>query len=425
MASRTPENIFAKEFSRETIFLDRNMITPHFTPTKLLFRDKYIVDISAILSSTLHGKKPDNIFCYGKTGTGKTSVTRLVIQQLLEFASAKNIPIEGNYVNCRNHNSKYRILSKIVKDFYPEENFMGYSAAFIYEKLLEYARGKGNNNAIVLGRQLVLVLDEIDKVKDLDELVYSLTRGNDELDSGSGRSGGVSIIGISNNLLFKDRLDPRTKSSLCGHEMVFPPYNAQELTDILKQRAELAFKPGTVEESAIALAAAIAAQESGDARTAVMLLLKAGEIADRKGGMNGRMVTDREVMSAKVQVEEELVYSMISTLPEQQQLVLYAIASLSLTKKPVQKITGETEDGVLFSGEIYDEYCRIAKKHKETVVSSRWYREYISELEMYGLIYTTASGKGIKGQTTLIKLGFEAEKIKGIIEREIMAEKPL
>ncbi len=410
LISRSPENIFAKEFARETIFLDRNMITPHYTPSKLLFRDKYIGEISAILSNTLHAKKPDNIFCYGKTGTGKTSVTRLVMQQLLEFASAKNIPIEGNYVNCRNHNSKYRILSKIVKDFYPEEDFMGYSAAFIYEKLLEYARK---------GRQLVLVLDEIDKVKDLDDLVYSLTRGNDELDSGSGRTGGVSIIGISNNLLFKDRLDPRTKSSLCEHEMVFPPYNAQELNDILKQRAELAFKPGTVEESAIALAAAIAAQESGDARTAVMLLLKAGEIADRKGGMNGRMVTDREVMKAKVQVEEELVYSMVSTLPEQQQLVLYSIACLTLTKKPVQKITGETEKGVLFSGEVYDEYCRIAKKHKETVVSSRWYREYISELEMYGLIYTTASGKGIKGQTTLIKLGFEPEKIKGIIEREL------
>ncbi len=455
---RNPGNIFAKEFSRDTIFLDRNMITPHFTPRKLLFRDKYIGEISGLLSSTLHGKKPDNIFIYGKVGTGKTSVAKLVMQQLLEFASAKNIPIEGNYVNCRNHNSKYRILSKIVKDFFPEEDFIGYSAAFIYEKLLEYARGTGNNPhktwdarsvkgvpgpgsgsvgmgakgnssaaagewaggiATAAGRQVVLVLDEIDKVKDLDELVYGLTRGNDELGNGSG-SAGITIIGISNNLLFKDRLDPRTKSSLCEHEMVFPPYNAQELTDILKQRAELAFKPGTVEESAIALAAAIAAQESGDARTAVMLLLKAGEIADRRGGMDGCMVTDREVMKAKVQVEEELVYSMISTLPEQQQLVLYSIATLSLNRKPVQKITGEIEEGILFSGEVYDEYCRIAKKHKETVVSSRWYREYISELEMYGLIYTTASGKGIKGQTTLIKLGFEAEKIKGVIERGLV-----
>ncbi|VVC00385.1 ORC1-type DNA replication protein [uncultured archaeon] len=404
-------NIFEREFARETIFLDRNLITPHFTPQKLLFRDKYIGEISGILSKTLHGEKPDNLFIYGKCGTGKTSVTRLVMQQLLEFASAKNIPVEGNYVNCRNHNSKYRILSKIVKDFFPEEDFMGYSAAFVYEKLLEHARGKEKAG----GKHIVLVLDEIDKVKDLDELIYGLTRGNDEI----GSSGSISLIGISNNLMFKDRLDPRTKSSLCENEMVFPPYNAQELTEILRQRTGMAFKPDTVEESAVCLAAAIAAQESGDARTAVMLLLRAGEIADRRG--SGK-VTDREVMKAKVQVEEELVYNMVSTLPEQQQFVLYSIAVLSLTKKPQPKITGETEKGVLFSGEVYDEYCKIAKKHKEEIVSSRWYREYINELEMYGLIYTTASGKGIKGQTTLIKLGFDAEKIKGLIERELIEQ---
>ncbi|HZX20343.1 MAG TPA: AAA family ATPase [archaeon] len=395
-------NIFEKEFARESIFTDRNMITQHYTPKVLPFRDNQIEKISGLLSQTLKEKKADNLFIYGKTGTGKTSVTKHVMHQLLEFAGSKNIPVCGNYVNCRNHNSKYRILIKIVKDLYPEENFLGFSAAFVYEKLLDFAR-KGNH--------IVLVLDEVDKVKDLDELIYGLTRSNDELSKGS-----ISIIGISNNLMFKDRLDPRTKSSLCEHEMIFAPYNAQELSEILRQRASMAFKKGVVEESAINLASAIAAQESGDARTAVMLLLRAGEIADKK---ESSKVTDIEVKKAKNQVEEEIIFNMISTLPEQEQLVLYAIASLSLHKKPFQKITGETEEGILFSGEIYDEYCRISKKFKETSVSARWYRQYISELEMYGLIISTNSGKGIKGQTRLIKLGFDAQKIKGLIEKEL------
>ncbi|MFH1391568.1 MAG: AAA family ATPase [Candidatus Diapherotrites archaeon] len=396
------QNIFEKEFAKETIFLDRNMITPHYTPKVLPFRETYIGDISNLVSKTLKGQKADNLFIYGKTGTGKTSVTKHVMEQLLDFASQKNLPVKGNYVNCRNHNSKYRILVKIVKEFYPEENFLGFSAAFVYEKLLDYARK---------GKHLVLVLDEIDKVKDLDELVYGLTRCNDELEKGS-----ISIIGISNNLMFKDRLDPRTKSSLCQHEMIFPPYNAQELSEILEQRTEIAFKPNTVEGSAIHLSAAIAAQESGDARTAVMLLLHAGEICDRKGLLK---VTDVEVKKAKKKVEEELIFNMISTLPEQQQLVLYAISCLSLEKRPMHKITGAIEIGVLFSGEIYDEYARLSKKYKETTVSARWYRQYISELEMYGLIITTNSGKGIKGQTRLIKLGFDAGKIKSLIEKEI------
>ncbi len=398
------ENIFEREFARETLFLDRNIITPHYTPKVLPFREKYIEQISNVLSEAIKGKKADNVFIYGKTGTGKTSVTKHVMQQLLDFAVSRNIAVEGNYVNCRNHNSKYRILSKIVKDFYPEENFLGYSASFVYEKVIDYARK---------GRQVVIVLDEIDKVKDIDELVYGLTRGNDEIDKG-----GVTIIGISNNLMFKERLDPRTKSSLCEHEMVFPPYNAEELGEILRQRAKEAFRQGSVDESAISLSAAIAAQQSGDARTAVMLMLRAGEIADRK---NLGRITDKEVKKAQAQVEEEIIFNMVSTLPEHEQLVLYAIACLTLTKKPQPKITGETEEGVLFSGEIYDEYCRISKKFKESTVSARWYREYINELEMYGLILSTASGKGIKGQTRLIKLGFDAAKIKGLIEKELAA----
>src|SRR3989344_2347667 len=398
------QNIFEKEFAKETIFIDRNLITPHYTPKELPFRETQIKKISEILAQALKGKKADNVFIYGKTGTGKTSVTKHVMQQLLDFAGAKGVSVHGNYVNCRNHNSKYRVLIKIVKDLYQEENFLGFSAAFVYEKLLDFARS---------GKHIVLVLDEVDKVKDLDELIYGLTRGNDEMDKGS-----VSVIGISNNLTFKERLDPRTKSSLCEHEMVFPPYNAQELAEILRQRAGIAFRPGTVEESAITNAAAIAAQESGDARTAVMLLLRAGEIADRK---NSGSVTDEEVKKAKKQVEEEIIMNMVSTLPEQQQLVLYSIATLSIEKKPFQKITGETEAGILFSGAIYDEYCRISRSFKETTVSARWYREYISELEMYGLIYSTASGKGIKGQTRLIRLGYDAAKIKSLIEREIAA----
>ncbi len=397
-------NIFDTEFERDSIFLDRNMITPHFTPKVLPFRESYIEVISNLVGKTLKGQKADNLFIYGKTGTGKTSVTKHVMQQLLEFASQKNIRVIGNYVNCRNHNSKYRVLIKIVKDLYPEENFLGFSAAFVYEKLLDYARR---------GNQLVIVLDEIDKVKDLDELIYGLTRGNDELEKGS-----ISIIGISNNLMFKDRLDPRTKSSLCEHEMIFPPYNAQELGEILSQRVQAAFRPDSVEQSAISLASAIAAQESGDARTAVMLLLRAGEIADRKGL---EKVTDEEVKKAKKQVEEDIIFNLVSTLPQQQQLVLYAIAALSSSKKPFQKITGETEAGILFSGEIYDEYCRISKHFKETTISARWYRQYISELEMHGLIISTNSGKGIKGQTRLIKLGFDAAKIKGLIEKELAA----
>ena len=147
-----------------------------------------------------------------------------------------------------------------------------------------------------------------------------------------------------------------------------------------------------------------------------MLLQRAGEIADIE---QKTIVTDNEVTKAKASVEEEIILSMVSTLPMQQQLVLYAISQMTLQKKGLKKVTGEVEEGVLFSGEIFETYLELAKKFNERTISSRWYRQYINELEMYGLILVTNSGKGIKGQTRLIKLGFDANKIKIALEKEL------
>ncbi len=396
-------NLFEKQLTKQSVFTDKDIISPHHVPQRLPFREKQIDEITQGLVSVVNSAKPNNLFVYGKTGTGKTSTVKFVTDQLNEFVSLRNLPVYSTYINCRSHSSKYKVLLKAVRAFFPSNDFLGYSASFVYEKLLDFASQNGAH--------IILILDEIDKVKDIDELVYLLSRGNDELQKGS-----ITLIGISNNLMFKDKLDPRSKSSLCEREMVFSPYNATELKEILFDRCEKAFRPGSVTESAIGLAAAIAAQESGDARTAVMLLQRAGEIADRDQVL---IVDETYVEKAKASVEEEIIFSMISTLPEQQQMVLYAISQMTMQRKGLRKVNGEIEEGVLFSGEIFETYLDIAKKFDLKPITSRWYRQYINELEMYGLILVTSSGKGIKGQTRLIKLGFDASRIKVALEKEL------
>jgi len=398
------ENIFKRQLEKNTVFTNRAAITPHFTPSRLPFRDKQIEEISRLLSAALHATKPDNLFIYGKVGTGKTVTVNNVLSQLNEFiAHNPGSRVDFAYVNCRNHNTKYKVMLKSLSKFYPKDDFIGYSSAFVYEKLLKHAEQN---------RQLILVLDEIDKVRDLDELIYALTRSNDEL-----QQGGISIIGISNNLFFKDKLDVRTKSTLLQREMVFPPYNAEELRAILRERVDLAFKQNSVEDSAINFAAALAAQESGDARAAVMLLLRAGEEADAN---LSSLVTDEHVSVAKSRVEEEVTLNMVETLPKQQQLVLYAISLMTMQGKGYSKLIGGREEGVFFSGDAYREYERISAGMGEQVVSSRWFREYVNELETYGLLLTTVSGKGVRGTTTLIKLGFDAKKLRNALEKELV-----
>ena len=81
---------------------------------------------------------------------------------------------------------------------------------------------------------IIIILDEIDKlIKKGDDVLYNLSRINTDL-----RKAKVSMIGVSNDLKFTEFLDPRVKSSLGEEELIFPPYDAEQISDILKQRAK-------------------------------------------------------------------------------------------------------------------------------------------------------------------------------------------
>jgi cell division control protein 6 len=393
---------FAGLFKESKIFADREVLSPHYLPQNLLFRDKQIDDIIKALTPSLKGERGRNLFVYGKAGTGKTSCVRHVIDEVKKLSVVK---ARLSYINCRIYNSRYRVLSKIVSDHLPFVAKRGYGLVEIYEKIINWIEEDG--------KVLVVVLDEIDMVKDLDDLVYTLTRANSDI-----RSGGITIVGVSNRIDFKEMLDSRTLSTLYERELAFPPYNSNELAAIIKDRVEKGFKAGVMGMDLIALVAAVAAKESGDARLALKVLSRAGERAEEEGRSR---VNEEDINEAQKDAEEEVAYDVISTLPEHQKLVLYSIALLSIQGGRYRKLS-EGNDTYIFSGEVYNKYSRISDTLSREPKSSRWYRKYISDLEMQGLIETCESGKGIRGHTKLIKLSYPAEKIKETIERSMFAE---
>ncbi|MBN1160037.1 MAG: AAA family ATPase [Candidatus Diapherotrites archaeon] len=400
------EALLKAELSKDSVFVNRDYLSPHYIPEMLPFREKQVESVTKILAPFLKGKRPNNMFIYGKVGTGKTCVARKVLDTTLNFGEKQGIPVNGTYINCRITSTKYGVLVKIASKLVPEESLLGFSLSYMFEKI--------KNTLSQNKMHFAVILDEVDKVKDVDDLIYTLTRMNDELDFG-----GLSIIGISNVISFKENLDTRTKSTLCEEEYVFPPYNADELREILTERASVGFKPGAVETSALNLAAAVASQESGDARRALMLLLRAGDVADETGK---KKVTETEIHTAKTKVEEDLIIDLISTLPAQHQIVLYAITRLTEANKGYTKLDGEKKLGMIFSGEIYDNYTMLSKKLGKSPKTARWYREMIRELETYGLITVQQSGKGIRGHTHLIKMNFDAHKTRGVLEKQLGLE---
>ncbi|WP_254766267.1 Cdc6/Cdc18 family protein [Salinilacihabitans rarus] len=247
-------------------------------------------------------------------------------------------------------------------------------------------------------RVVVIMLDEIDKLveKSGDDTLYNLSRMNSELENSR-----VSIIGISNDLKFTDFLDPRVKSSLGEEEIVFPPYDANQLRDILQHRSEVAFKEGALSPDVIPLCAAFAAQEHGDARRALDLLRTAGELAERA---QAETVDEEHVRQAQDKIELDRVVEVVRTLPTQSKIVLFA--TILLEKNGVHNIN---------TGEVYNIYKRLCEEIDADVLTQRRVTDLISELDMLGIVNAVVVSKGRYGRTKEISLSVPLEETEAVL----------
>ena len=247
-------------------------------------------------------------------------------------------------------------------------------------------------------RVAVIMLDEIDKLveKSGDDTLYNLSRMNSELDNSR-----ISIMGISNDLKFTDFLDPRVKSSLGEEEIVFPPYDATQLGDILQHRAEVAFKPNALTSDVIPLCSAFAAQEHGDARRALDLLRTAGELAERS---QADIVEEEHVRQAQDKIELDRVVEVVRTLPTQSKIVLFSI--ILLEQNGVHNIN---------TGEVFNIYKRLCEEIDADVLTQRRVTDLISELDMLGIVNAVVVSKGRYGRTKEMSLSVPLEETEAVL----------
>jgi cell division control protein 6 len=247
-------------------------------------------------------------------------------------------------------------------------------------------------------RVVVIMLDEIDKLveKSGDDTLYNLSRMNSELTNSR-----ISIMGISNDLKFTDFLDPRVKSSLGEEEIVFPPYDATQLRDILQHRADVAFKPEALTSDVIPLCAAFAAQEHGDARRALDLLRTAGELAERS---QADLIEETHVRQAQDKIELDRVVEVVRTLPTQSKIVLFSI--ILLEKNGVHNIN---------TGEVFNIYKRLCEEIDADVLTQRRVTDLISELDMLGIVNAVVVSKGRYGRTKEMNLSVPIDETEAVL----------
>jgi cell division control protein 6 len=381
------------------LFVNREVMRPTYMPEILLHRGKEINDLAAVLVTALRGETPSNVFIYGKTGTGKTAVTKFVGKELLKKGKETGKYVNFVYINCEVVDTQYRLLQNITNHFINEWSeripFTGWPTDEVYTKLREAVDKKGGVT--------VIILDEVDKLKG-DEALYTLSRINSNLETAK-----VSIVGISNDLKFTEFLDPRVKSSLGEENMIFPPYDAGELQDILKQRVDIALKQDVIDDDVIPLCSALAAQEHGDARRALDLLRISAELAEREGVPK---ITKKYVRLAQNKIEIDRIIEVVRTLPTQSKLILFAILLQERhnTKKSVA--------GAITTGEVYEIYKGLCKKTRTDFLTQRRVADLISELDMLGIINARVISKGRYGRTREIKISSSSDEIMKILQED-------
>ncbi|MEM5792851.1 MAG: ORC1-type DNA replication protein [Candidatus Aenigmatarchaeota archaeon] len=396
------QSIF-QDFVQKTtpIFKDRNVLNTHFKPETIPHRNEQINNLASILAPSLKGAKPSNIFIYGLPGTGKTLVSMYVGQELEKISNQGTNPVRVLYINCKmkkTADTEYRLVAEICKLMGQEIPATGLPTQQTYNILYR----------VLDSREwvIVIILDEIDALiqKMGDNFLYNFTRINQDL-----KKAKVSIIGITNDLSFIDILDPRIKSSLGEEEILFPPYNAIELQDILKQRAEVSFYPGVLDDAVIPKCAALAAQEHGDARRALDLLRVAGEIAERN---RDTKVTEEHVDAALEKIDYDRVIESVKSLPKQSKIVLYSIITLV-----------EQQRENIQTGDVYGIYENRCKEHGLSPLTQRRVSDLISELDMLGIINAKITSFGRYGRTREIKLSVSndvKDKIKKTLEASLV-----
>jgi cell division control protein 6 len=295
-------NVFSSK-GEVSLFKDERFLYPDFVPERLPFRDKEIGELVFCLKPASCGKKPTNVFVFGKPGTGKTVTLKFVLNELEEFSDRTKCL----YINCFELGSKQAILSKAT-------NFLGYAVparGISYEELFS------KFVAVLRAKKFIpiLVFDEAEQLLKNDEIksvLYDLSRLPEQ------QKLTIGLVFISNDNFFLSHLDDRVRSSLQCSSIPFEQYSSPELKEILRERAKYAFCEFALDDEVIPLCAAHASKLGGDARVAVDVLLKAGRLAEKE---NSKKVLVKHVRASFMQ-EKPVKLEVTSNLSEQESAVL-------------------------------------------------------------------------------------------------------
>ncbi|WP_339106181.1 orc1/cdc6 family replication initiation protein [Haloterrigena salinisoli] len=356
------------------IFRNRDALREDYQPEEIVGRDDELQQYISALQPVINGDQPPNVFLYGKAGVGKTACTRYLLSELKTDATEYDIDLTTIRTNCEDLSTSYQVAIQLINELRDPDDQLkptGYPRRQVNEWLWDELDS--------IGGTIIIVFDEVDHIED-DSILYQIPRARA---NGNLTESKVGIIGISNDFKFRESLSSKVQSSLCEKELQFPAYNANELRDILRQRADIAFYDNVVPEGVIAKCAAFGAKDAGDARQSLDLLMEAGDIAVEQGAEE---VTETHVDEARASLERSRIVDGVAGLTQQGHLVLYALVMLHEE--------GETPTR---ARTIQDRYEIVCERAATDPLVPRRMRDHLNELAMLGIASRVERNKGEVG----------------------------
>ncbi len=367
---------------------DPKLFSDSYTPSRLPHREKEVETLYNTLSSG-YELNEGLVLLKGEPGVGKTSVARLSASKL------SNLGIETVHINCRTYRSPSSALQKIIASIIPGVPERGLS----YEEMvlmLEKIMGKE-------GKPLLIILDEIEYLREGETLVYTLLR----LHEGGAKS--PTLVAVA-------RWDPPytlddSIKSFMILKLTLEKYSASQLRDILAFRASEALYDGSYDSDVIEKVVDLS-KHTGNARIALKMLFSAARLAEERGLslITPDLVSEAAARIGVVGITED---SLMPLDTHDKLLLLAAAKRLAMTSR-----------GWIKMGDLLEEYKLICEElgiipYKYTAV---WKR--VRDLKNMGFVETKRSGEGMKGQSTLISLGSIpaerlAEKLKEILREDL------
>lgn len=235
---------------------DARVFQEEFVPRDVVHRDQEANRIERALHPLVDGEPGSDVFLFGPTGTGKTTVGRYLLEVLGRAAP----DLGTGYLNCWRHASRYDVLYRLVR---------GLTGAIDVHRTATPADDLLDRLDAADGRQVVM-LDEVDRLEE-PEVLYDLYHVPN-----------LTLVHVANREvdLFADLPDRIRSRIRVGYRVEFARYGVEALLDILDARARAGLQPGAIDRTGLEW---IARAADGDARVAIAALRTAARMAEDRG----------------------------------------------------------------------------------------------------------------------------------------------